>query len=353
MASQKQFLERKENVYSILEVLRNKGPKTRMELAEQLSLSWGCVSELISILKEDKLVCEEKCTECSGKGRNPSVLMLNERQCFVGIDANMMGLRGCVCNFLGEKINDYTGEINCNDEQALIDSIVGFAHHIMSNEKNVLGICVAMQGIFNNETQKWAFPGKEGYLYVNPRNALFEMFAIPVITEHDPNCMLYGCIGKEDASSKMLVRMDKGIGAALYCNKGFFANGALEISHTVVGEEGRRLHDVASINGLETLSGVSVDKLAEKAVTDSDARKLFENAGKNMGIALGNLSNLISLDEIIISGEMVQYSHLFMESLLKSYNSTVLKSEAAYIKTLNICDAAFGAAKLAAERYPL
>ncbi|MBP3314753.1 MAG: winged helix-turn-helix domain-containing protein, partial [Clostridia bacterium] len=76
MPSDKQAAERFDNLSAIIKVIRSKGHITRRELASRLSLSWGCISELIGMLVADGTVIEEKLPPSDAKGRIPSILTL-------------------------------------------------------------------------------------------------------------------------------------------------------------------------------------------------------------------------------------------------------------------------------------
>ena len=88
MASIKQFIERRDNIASIISFIRNKGSATRMEISSALSLSWACVSDLTALLIADGLVEEIRRADGVGseaKGRQPSYLCLSEQKYFLGI----------------------------------------------------------------------------------------------------------------------------------------------------------------------------------------------------------------------------------------------------------------------------
>ena len=83
-----------------------------------------------------------------------------------------------------------------------------------------------------------------------------------------------------------------------------------------------------------------------------ERQKALTFAGEQLGIALGNFCNMISLDEIIVCGEITKYEDVIIPSIEKSYNDTVIKQATAKISAKNIRNAAFGAARLAIEAYP-
>ena len=103
--------------------------------------------------------------------------------------------------------------------------------------------------------------------------------------------------------------------------------------------EGKRLFEISDVTYID---GLSAD----------GRRKALTLAGEQLGIALGNFCNMVSLDEIIICGEITKYEDVIIPSIEKSYNDTVIKQAAAKISAKNIRNAAFGAARLAIEAYP-
>ena len=103
-------------------------------------------------------------------------------------------------------------------------------------------------------------------------------------------------------------------------------------------------------NGLRDCQYNAEIKLEESF--KSGKKKALAIAGEQLGIALGNFCNMISLDEIIICGEITKYEDVIIPSIEKSYNDTVIKQATAKISAKNIRNAAFGAARLAIEAYP-
>ena len=341
MPSEKQYLERKENIATILEHLRNNGPKSRRELSAELGLSWGCVSELASILLLQNILLEEEIREPKTKGRIPTMLRLNPNILFLGVDINIIGLKGCVCSLTGEKIEEFSGELNFASKEEIVDSICSFVSGIVEKHKNIAGIGFAMQGIFDAENNVWIMSAANN-ISINFAQELEEKFSVPIMVEHDPNCILYGCI-KKNGGCKMVVRLDKGIGAAIYKNNTFWKNELLEIGYTVVTEKGERLYQVASMNG--------VTEEMKMSANSNMLKQYFEKAGKYLGISFGNICNLISIDEIYICGDMVEYYQLFSQKMTESFRATALSANRTQITKVRVMDAAFGAAKMAIEKF--
>ena len=144
----------------------------------------------------------------------------------------------------------------------------------------------------------------------------------------------------------MIVRLDKGIGAAVYKDGVFLKNELLEIGYMVVGPNGERLHDLVSSTAVQREFGIFTPSAAEEK-----HRLYFESVGKYLGITLGNICNLLHLDKIYICGDMIAYSALFYDAMLTHYGKTVIPSQADAIRTVEITDAPYGAAKMAIDQF--
>ncbi len=332
MPSEKQYQERRENIISILQYIRTHGPASRRQISADLSLSWGCVSELVSILLQQTVLLEDEGQSTGSKGRTPTLLRLNTALHFLGVDINRNGLNACVCDLAGEKVAAYSDTLRCDSKDALLESVCGFVTRIVDDR--IMGICFAMQGIPDESKHLWTFPGETPIL-IDFSKDLQALPDIPFGVEHDPNCILYGCL---DATKKniMIVRLDRGIGAAIYTQNGFLENDLLELGHLVVTEDGQRLQELVSLNALEQAN-------------DQDA--YFSAAGKHLGVTLGNLCNLIRLDKIYLCGDMTRYYPRFCNALEQHYRQTVLPGHNAKLSVVDVTDAGYGAAKMAMDKF--
>ena len=343
MPSEKQYLERRENIAAILQYIRANGAKSRRQIADDLELSWGCVSELVSILLMQDILRERDAEGVKTKGRTPMVLTLNNEICFLGIDINLNGLRGCVCNLSGEKVDSFEEVLACESKDVFVETVCSFVNGITEKYTMLRGIGFAMQGIFDSKWQTWEFPANP-ILEVQFQQDFEERFSLPFLVEHDPNCILYGCLNN-DVNSTMVVRLDRGIGAAIYTENGFLKNDLLEIGHLAVNEQGERLHDKVSIQAMEKVCGKKPD------VADGTVQRFFEDVGKYLGITLGNVCNLFALDKIVICGDMTAYYPLFATALMQHYTRTAISAHKAEITAIQVTDAAYGAAKMAMDKF--
>ncbi len=333
MPSEKQYLERRENIAAIVQYLRFHTCSSRRQIADALDLSWGCVSELVLRLLSQNILLEEELAGSKTKGRVPSVLKLNPDICFLGVDINKNGLNACICDLLGQKVTAYTDSLPYHSKEELLNSVRGFVKHILSRHTNIFGIGFAMQGIFHRNRRVWEF-SSDPAICIDFEADIRPGFDIPVVVDHDPNCILYGALDNTQAR-KMILRLDKGIGAAVYTGNDFMRNDLLEVAALVVNEQGQRLRDVVSLEALEHASDPSV----------------FRQAGMYLGITLGNLCNLLNLDEILICGKMTAFYTQISPALNDYYEQTALPAQKAAITPVAVTDAAYGAAKMAMDQF--
>lgn len=339
MPSEKQAQERWENAEAILKHLRCGGACSRRELCDSLSLSWGCISELASILLNKGVLLEEA-GDPSGKGRTPTVLRLNPRLCFLGVDINRMGLKACVCSLSGERLYACGGMLRSDSRQAFVESVKTFVQPILEHFPDLMGIGFAMQGILDRKRTVWQFPG-EPPLTIDFVQDFADCFSVPYLVEHDPDCILYGCL-EQTAGQSMILRLDKGIGAAILRDGAFWKQDPLEIGYWKVNDRGELLQDVVSLQRVREL---------EAGADSGELRRYLEQAGGYLGVTLGNLCNLLNLHEIYLCGDLISYYSDFSETMLDRYRSTVLPGQEASIQTVCVTDAAYGAAKIAIGRF--
>lgn len=336
MASEKQSEERKDNIRDILAYLRTNGEKSRREVAHDLGLSWGCVSEIASVLITEGVLKEEKTEGGGTKGRRPAVLRLNPKLCFLGVDINMNGLKACVCNLLGEKVDEMSGELRYGSRKEFSESVTEFVREAVGARGDIRSICFAMQGICDKKSGLWNFPATE-VGKVDFEKEFGNAFGVPISVEHDPDCILYGCLERNEGS-RMAVRIDRGIGASVYKNGTFWSDEPLEIGYMTMNGEGERLQKIVSLSA------------AERAAEAGETEKYLERAGGYLGIALGNICNLLKLDTVYLCGDLVTEYDLLNEAFYNEYEKTAI-SEDTEITAVKVTDAAYGAAKIAVDGF--
>lgn len=329
MPSENQINERVDNIKKLLSFLKAHGEASRGEISSGLGLSWGCVSELSTLLLKRGVLIEEK-MQSNVKGRKPCNLKINGEICFLGVDINKIGLNAELCRLDGECVKCYSAEICTATKEELLKSVFNFVSQIRTKQKNICGIGFAMQGFSENSGNLWTFPDIDEK--IDFKNDIASEIDLPTCIDHDPECILCGLAGTSKEKNVMLLRIDEGIGTAVRKNGKTVSGDVFETGYFVVGEKGKRLHDLVS----------------QKAINSDDD---YSRAGKYLGITLGNICNFIKLDEIIMCGEFLKNYKKIEKSFNDYYKKTALGTCLADIKVVCVENAAHGAAENAAEKF--
>lgn len=172
-----------------------------------------------------------------------------------------------------------------------------------------------------------------------------ECFHLPTVIDNDANC---GGLGEatfgaaKGYASVLYVNLGTGIGGAVMLH-GRLHHGAHstagEIGHSVVlpggplctcGKRGclEALSSGSAIGregraaGLGEVTGKDVGQRAQNG--DPTARHVVEQAAAWLGIALGNASNLIDPDIIVLGGGVSNLGEIFLEPVRRSYQATTM-----------------------------
>lgn len=337
MPSDIQLMERKNNISAIIKAIRANQKMTRRALMNQLNLSWGCISELITLLLDEGIVVEAEAEAPASRGRIPTALMLAGNKTVLGIDLNRRGISCCVCDLYGKKLSEKTVAIHTADRDTVVTSLFSAIEMARTDFPNVALIAVAMQGIREKDTNLWRFPADK-LAEIDFEKDIAGKLDIPALVEHDPNCMLLSLVEESLKENKMLVRIDSGVGAAIYKSNRFFDGEPLELGYTVCGENGERLSSYVIKCGFDSDITPSAEDL--------------NRAGSMLGIAMGNICNLISLDEIILCGDFLKYGAGILPVMEEKFFKTVIPGTGTRITTSLIRNASYGAAKLALDAFP-
>lgn len=353
MASEEQYRQRQENIAAILRELRQCPRRTRKELCERLSISWGCISELVGVLLRDGVLTEEKESE-RAQGRTPGVLSWHPAVRFLGLDINRMGVCLCLVDGMGEILQEQKYPDAAATPSELLSFATCAARRMLDGAGGrALGVGIAMQGVAEKDGRYRISFGKET-LAADVAARFSGELGLPVIADHDPNCMLYAFLPPSEAGNLLMLRLDRGIGMGICQNRKILCNGAYEIAKTTVpcGGDRRLLQDVAGMDAIEAAGGKPIAELAREADTSRTARALFSRAGEALGVALGNTVNLISVSEVVLCGEMMRYGQLFLPAFRAALRETAMPPALPRVSVSPLTDAARGAARLALSEYP-
>ena len=328
MASIKQMIERRDNIASIVSYVRSRGKATRMEISSALSLSWACVSDLTACMISEGILCELSKSNSAApetKGRIPTYLALCENKYFLGVDINDTGFAITVLSLSGKRLcsRKWAPErLETTDE--LIGSVCRKIEEMMSGNGECLGIGVAMEGR-HSEDGSWGYPLACGVVQMRPEIDIERYFGLPVLTRHDPECMLYAAAESLDVDC-MVVRVDTGIGVAAM-KKGRILELPLELGFIKTGD-------------------TTLRRILKASAKEGDHTVI----ARELGLAAANLAWLLGVKKVYLVGKIIEWLADVREEFDKAFRSVDERTE---YEISTISDASEGAAKVAMAEYPV
>lgn len=214
-----------------------------------------------------------------------------------------------------------------------------------------------------------AAPQLKGWRDVPIVRVIGERLGTRVVLENDANAAALGenVFGAGRGTRQMVyITVSTGVGGGIITDGKLYGGArgsAGEIGHTVVDPNGPRC-GCGSNGCLEALSsGTAIAKLAAEAAArgeapvlakqlaegqpataelaaaaadagDAACRAIFEQAGRYLGIALGNLVDLLSPEAIVLGGGVMEAKHLFLPQAEAVMRETSLGEPLKHVRLL-------------------
>jgi predicted NBD/HSP70 family sugar kinase len=331
----------------VIDALRDRGRASRAEIARATGLSRSTVSSIVSDLIESGLLSEhaEETGVAHGEagGRPPVLLSLNPSAGLaVGIDFGHTHLRVAVSDLSHEVLAESRRELDVDHSaQEGLDAAAELVDQVLSEAKadrqGVLGVGMGVPGPINRETGAVGSSSiLPGWVGVDAAAEMSRRLRLPVHVENDANL---GALAEyvwgsgKGHTDVIYIKLSSGVGAGLLLG-GRLHEGAGgtagEIGHTPA-QQGTAICRCGSRGCLETVASaraiaeqlgasrgepVSTQGLLElTADGDPAAARLIGEAGREIGVALAWLCNLINPDCVIIGGDLSAAGDLITEPI--------------------------------------
>jgi len=204
-------------------------------------------------------------------------------------------------------------------------------------------IGVAVPGLIHHETKRIAYstyiPEHEELDFLKELEAATKL---KITIENDANAAAYGeyKLGAGHGSGDLFfVTLGTGVGGALIYDGKIWrgASGfAGEFGHIAINSEGMKLEDVASNANIvrrtksrfQQDSTSSLGKLDEDEIRiasvvreardgDDFARLMLERTGIYVGTAIAGVINLLNIERIVISGQIIEADNIVLDSIIR------------------------------------
>jgi predicted NBD/HSP70 family sugar kinase len=338
---------RERNRERVVGVLRMLGATSQADIARATGLSRTTVSTLVAGLKDSGLVFEIDPKASDARGGRPGIqLVLRESsRAVIGIDFGHSHIRVAVADLAHNVLAERMGELDVNHRAFdALDASAQMVDEVLAESglsRDVV-ICAGI-GIPGPVDRARGTVGSAtilpGWLGLRIASEMEQRLGVPVEIENDANC---GALAEltwgagRDCTNFAYIKAATGIGAGLVVD-GRLLRGASgtagEIGHTTLDESGPLcycgnrgcLETVASAQAIlqlvgnghpETLTLGRVIELAGQG--DVRCRRAISDAGREIGVAVAGLCNLINPERVIVGGLLSRAGDLLLQPIRDS-----------------------------------
>lgn len=348
---------RDRNRERVVGVLRERGRISQADIARVTGLSRTTVHTLVSELKDSGMAQEVEARVPDGRGGRPAVLLVlrDSSLAVVGIDFGhshvQVAVADLVHNLLAERRCDL--DVNHHAREAL-DTAARMVGEVLAEarveRKSVIGAGIGIPGPVDRSRgtagSATILPGWTG---LRIGSEMRERLALPVEIENDANLgalaeLTWGA-GRE-CSNFAYIKVASGIGAGIVID-GRLLRGASgtagEIGHTTLDESGALcycgnrgcLETVASGPAIIQLIGPlngevpTLSRIVELAVAgDLRCRRAISDAGREIGVAIAGLCNLINPERVIVGGLLSRTGEVLLQPMRESIRRHAVQAAA-------------------------
>ncbi|HYG58036.1 MAG TPA: ROK family transcriptional regulator [Symbiobacteriaceae bacterium] len=356
------------NKQRVLRLIRSKGPLSRADASEQTGLTRPTISAVVSELLEEGWVEEMGTGESSG-GRPPILLRFSPRARFVvGAELSAGHVRAVLSDLGGHVVRRVKYRVESSDPEVEMLRVENAVRELLSDlplsakPVPVAGVGLGITGMVDPRRGIWHYSPHFDVKDMPVVARLEQRLVLPVWIENDARAMAWGehSFGAaREIDNLVYIRVGVGIGAGMIIGGELYGGaheGAGEIGHTLVDHDGTRcrcgnygcLETVASATAiarravrriqqgqpsrivdmvegdLERTIGTTVIEAADEG--DGLARETLAEAGRYLGIAAGNLINLLNPTMIVVGGGTARAGSLLMGPLREAAMARALPS---------------------------
>ena len=348
---------RDRNRRRVIEMLRTQGGATQADIARATGLSRTTVSTLIGELREAGLILDVDARPNRTRGGRPGapVALRDAGQVVVGIDFGHSHVGVAVADLTHAVLAEQQEELDVNRHaQQALDCAARLFQEVLAcagvDRGRVIGAGIGIPGpvdrAHGTAGSSTILPSWVGLRIASEMEG---RLGVPVQIENDANL---GALAEltwgagRDCSNFTYIKAATGIGAGIVID-GRLLRGATgtagEIGHTTLDERGLLcycgnrgcLETVASGPAIVKLVGLvngallTIARVVELAAAgDVRCRRAVADAGREIGVAVAGLCNLINPERVIIGGLLSQAGEVMLRPLRESIRRHAVQAAA-------------------------
>jgi predicted NBD/HSP70 family sugar kinase len=338
---------RERNRQRVIATLRERGRVSQAEIARATGLSRTTVSSLVAELKDEGRLAEVNSTVHDTKGGRPAVQLVlqDSSEAVLGIDFGHSHVQVAIAdlghNVLAERLTLFDVDHNA---QGSLDMSVSMVEQALEEAKvrrlDVIGVGIGIPGpVDPARGMVGSATILPGWLGLRIADEMERRLQKSVQIENDANL---GALAEltwgagRDCSNFTYVKASTGIGSGIVIDRKLLVGAtgtAGEIGHTTLGEAGALCH-CGNRGCLETVaSGPAIVRLVSQSKGenlalsrivalalegDISCRRAISDAGREIGVAVAGMCNIINPERVIIGGQLSRAGDLLLDPIRDS-----------------------------------
>jgi predicted NBD/HSP70 family sugar kinase len=349
----------------VIEALGQHGVASRADIARATGLSRTTVSSLVGDLKGAGLLVERAAEgdgHDQGVGRPPVLLSFDRSAgAVVGIDFGHSHIGVVVGDLSHTVLAELWRDVDVDSSAShgldiATDLVESALEEAGVDRERVLGVGMGVPGpITTGNGTVGSTSILPGWVGVDAASAMSERLGMIVRVENDANLgalaeLVWGA--GRGAQNFIFVSVRSGIGGALVIDGRLYRGSggtAGELGHTLFRENGEVCR-CGNRGCLETVAGtaavagafnavrgeqIGVHELIERAhAGDSVAQRVIAEAGRSIGVAVGNLCNVFNPERVIIGGDLSAAGDVLLAPITESISRYAIPSAAAEVEVV-------------------
>lgn len=348
-------MARDQNRAGIFATILTQGPLSRSDVARLTGLSAATVTKAVKPLLDDGFVLEGVEVQ-DGPGRPSIPLEVNDRRLVaVGVKLTGSSLTGVLVDLRANVLASRTVRLRSQRPESVVRGIASITDELVQmrrpSDGEAFGIGIAVGGHVDAGGRLVRYAPFLHWTDVALAGMVEDATGLPCVVENDVNALAFAELwfgAGRSSTNFAVVTVGAGVGCGIVINGEVMhgsSGSAGELGHLPLesGTEqctcGRRgcLETVASetaiLAHIVAAGGRSYDSIADAALAarsgDRAAQGSFQRAGHALGIGLAALLNIINPALIVLSGEGLAASDLFIDAMQASLTEHAFSTAAA------------------------
>ncbi|WP_277287084.1 ROK family transcriptional regulator [Sneathia sanguinegens] len=344
--------------FRLLNIIFKEKEISSCELQKKLKITGAAISRTLKKLEEVGYIKQVHEKRLNKKGRPRKIVKINEDfKKVIGVTLGLGFLSISVANLEGKILENKRKKFFIKKNKSLIDLLLEEMSKIISkySKNEIIGIGVAIHGIVDPFKKEIILSPFFKWKNLKLGDLLEEKFDIPVILENNVNAMLNAenLFGRsKNMENCLYIYMNNGVGGALKINNSIYRGSRLqagEIGHYIIDENSNCVCNCGKVGCLQFefsaenikllianeiekkfMNKYNIDKYEMKqiyAVTKKYPllKKIIERLAMRMGEYIGNLLQVIDIDNVIIAGDIIYTKNIFIDSFQKGIDKNLIK----------------------------